>query len=305
MNTGTKTPVMLTATVRVTNQRGEPIVGAVVRPLGLRTKQDPSSHFGWQSDEWGPAPLSRTDTEGLAHVAYPKYTSDTVETGQITWLVDHGDYVVFLGDRATDDGPAQVVLEDGITIKVRAIDDRTNQPIDAPFALLSGNPVGDRWKLENDGTLVSRCVARERRSLRVMHLPRKETEAVLFSDLLDLQEYRGNTLSLTVRLKPGVHVTGSLGGEVPRPVKDGRVIGMVIDYPEGIADPSEYASRWEWQEATQVGENGTFDLGWLPADDTLQILAVCDGFVSRTPNAQELADRAWARGRPRDGRGAP
>ena len=290
MNTVTKSPVMLTATVRVTNQRGEPIVGAVVRPLGLRTKQYPTSYFGWQSDQWGPAPLSRTDTKGLAHVAYPKYMSDTVETGQVTWLVDHGDYAVFLGDRATDDGPAQVVLEDGITIEVRAIDDRTNQSIDAPFALLGGNPVGDRWRLENDGTLVSRCVARERRSLRVMHLPRKETEAVLFSDLIDLQEYRGNTLSLTVHLKPGVHVTGSLGGEVPRPVKDGRVIGMVIDYPEGIADPSEYASRWEWQEATQVGADGSFDLGWLPAGETLQILALCDGFVSRTPNAQELAD---------------
>jgi hypothetical protein len=280
---------MLAAAVRVTDAEGRPIAGAVVKPFGLRTRKEPGSHYGWRDDLWGPVPTVTTGADGIAEVPVPKYVYEEMETGMVTWWVDHPRYVVFWEDRPVGDRPADVVLQDGVLIAVRALDDTTGRPVVAPFALISGSSFGDEWTLQDDGSLVSRAVSQQRRLLRVMHLPPDRGEPALFSELIDLARQGGLALDLTVRVKPGVRVRGRLDEAVPRPVTNARVTAMVIGQPAGaVGERLDYEARWQWQETADVAPDGNFDLGWLPAGEPLQFLAVCDGFVSRNLTPQEL-----------------
>jgi hypothetical protein len=280
---------MLTATVHVTDQHGRPVAGAVVKPFGLRCRLEPASHYSWNDKAFGPAPSVTTDADGIARVPCPKYVFEEVETGTVTWLVDHPDHVVFWADHPLGDQPAEIPLEDGVVIAVRAIDDTTDQLVSVPSAMLSGPSFGNEWTLKDDGTLVSRTVARERRILRVVHVPDDAHEPVLFSDVLDLQQQPGDVLDLTVRLKPGVRVTGTVDDTVPRPVAGGTVTAMVITGPQDNAQESTYDARWSWHEVAAIDEQGRFDLGWFPQGELLQLIAVCDGFVSAPPDQQQLA----------------
>jgi hypothetical protein len=280
---------MLTATVHVTDQLGRPVAGAVVKPFGLRTRREPGSHYSWNEKAFGPAPSVATDADGIARVPCPKFVFEEVETGTVTWLVDHPDHVVFWADRPVSDDPAEIPLEDGVVIAVRAIDDTTDQLVKAPYAMLSGPSFGNEWTLKDDGTLVSRTVGRERRILRVVHVPDDEHEPVLFSDVIDLQQQPGDVLDLTVRLKPGVRVTGTVDDAVPRPVVGGTVTAMVITGPQDGGQESTYDTRWSWNEVAAIDEQGRFNLGWFPQGELLQHIAVCDGFVSAPPDQQQLA----------------
>lgn len=285
---GTPNAPMLTAVVRVTNSEGRPVAGAVVKPLGMRTRKERASAHIWNDDLWGPIPSVTTGADGIAEVPVPKYVYEEMETGQVTWWVDHPKYVVFWEDRAVDDRPAEVDLQDGVLIAVRAIDDTTGRPIAAPFAMVSGTSFGDEWTLQDDGSLVSRAVSQKRKTLRVMYLPEDREEPAQFSELIDLQRQGGLALDLTVRVKPGVRVRGRLDDNVPRPVVNGRATAMVISLPENAAEEHDYESRWQWQETALVEPDGTFDLGWLSAGESLQFLAVCDGHVSRNLTPQEF-----------------
>jgi prenyltransferase beta subunit len=280
---------MLTATVHVTDQQGRPVAGAVVKPFGLRCRREPASHYSWNDKTFGPAPSVTTDADGIARVPCPKFVFEEVETGTVTWLVDHPDHVVFWADRPFSDQPAEIPLEDGIVIAVRAIDDTTDQLVKAPFAMLSGPSFGNEWTLKDDGTLVSRTVARERRILRVVHVPDDAHEPVLFSDVIDLQQQPGDVLDLTLRLKPGVRVTGNVDDVMPRPVSGGTVTAMVITGPQDSGQESTYDARWSWNEVAAIDEQGRFDLGWFPQGELLQLIAVSDGFVSAPPDQQQLA----------------
>jgi len=86
---------------------------------------------------------------------------------------------------------------------------------------------------------------------------------------------------LDVVLKPGARVTGRLSENVPRPVKNGRVLASMI---RGAA----YKTCWVWQAAVDIAPDGTFDFPSLPPDENLQIIAFCDGWVSSSPSQAQL-----------------
>ena len=100
----------ITVRVRVRNPDGDPVVGAVVRPSALRTRTQPSNHYGWINSRHGELPLIKTDENGVAGILCPKFVLEKLETGQITWQVDHEDYILFREDRSVDDAPAEIVL---------------------------------------------------------------------------------------------------------------------------------------------------------------------------------------------------
>ncbi len=284
---------MLTATVRVTNERGEPVEGAAVKPHSLRARGEgglETSLWTWNERAWGPMPSETTNARGVVRVRYPKYVVEELETQQITWLVDHAEYVVyFWKDHSVDEDPAEVVLKDGVTIAVRAVDETTGGRIAAPYAYLSGSIPGifdDNWTLHNDGSLVSRPVIRERRMLRVMHLP--DDGPALFSELIDLAKHPGPTIRLNdVRLRRGVYISGRIDPSVHRPVSNGIVTASAIG-PRDLVVGNDFYGTWSWHEFTLIDPDGTFQLGWLPEGEHLHLFAVCDGFVSRTPTAEEM-----------------
>src|SRR4051812_27109598 len=84
------------ALIRVEDSSGQPVVGAVLRADGLRTKPGPyaSGHYGWMTARNGvPNDPVRTDKSGSALVPYPIYVFEKIETGQISFSVEHPDFV--------------------------------------------------------------------------------------------------------------------------------------------------------------------------------------------------------------------
>jgi len=74
---------------------------------------------------------------------------------------------------------------------------------------------------------------------------------------------------------------GQLSDNVPRPIENGRIIATSVPKPEG--------SNWEekdpsvvWHACTSIDANGSFILPSVPRRGVIQIIAICDGWLSTT-----------------------
>jgi hypothetical protein len=84
-----------------------------------------------------------------------------------------------------------------------------------------------------------------------------------------------------VRLSPGTIVRGRLSENVPRPVLNGKIITTTAPKPDGDAW-GEKSPSLVWHEWTTIAPDGTFVLQSIPRSGQIQIIAVCDDFVSET-----------------------
>lgn len=277
--------------VKVVDPDGDPVEGATVSPSGLRSRVERGSHWGWSTERHGPVPKAVTNAEGMVELAYPKFIHEKLATGEVTWSVDHDDFVLFREDRSVDDDPAELQLKRGYRIATTATNVHTGESIKSDlYASVSGD-WGSKWKLRSGGVLTSRVFDRTQASLRVIHLPKEGP--TLFSDLQTVSPEKGrNRVFLRdVKLKRGTVVHGKLDPVVPRPVENGRVIATIV--VPGLPDPDSdswdgTAPGWHWIASTTVEPDGSFHFESLPTGDVVQLIAVCDGWVSKLPNGAEL-----------------
>ncbi|WP_010581867.1 M56 family metallopeptidase [Schlesneria paludicola] len=118
--------------------------------------------------------------------------------------------------------------------------------------------------------------------LQLIQFPEQGT--TWFSDVIDLKHLAGNPISLDLTLKRGVRLEGRLADDVPRPVKNGKIQGKIVPLV-GID-----SQRTAWSVAAKIAEDGTFVLDSLPPHQTLQLIALCDGWNSRTPSQAEFEE---------------
>ncbi len=272
--------------VQVRNPEGEPVVGAVVRPSGLRTRAQPTNHSGWAESRHGKLPLVKTDEDGIAEVLCPKFVVEKVETGKITWLVDHEDYIVFREDRSVDDAPAEIVLQSGRRIVIGAVHAKTGVAITENLhaSLGDGGFAFKEWNLTSSGMLMSRAVDMNRRMMRVFHVP--SDGPVLFSAPIDLEKHgdKSGVLIRNVKLQSGTRIEGMIDKSVPRPVMNGTVVVTVV---EGV-ELEIWEARDSWGDWTKINADGSFVFDSLPRGSVVQMIAVCDGFVSALPTEDEI-----------------
>lgn len=174
----------------------------------------------------------------------------------------------------------KIVLADATSIRIRAHGEHDERLLEDLYPCLRG--INNNWS-EDDGVLTLRRLdltsQKASRWLRVVHAP--EQGPVLFSDVIDLKQYTSNPISIEATLNPGTQVTGRLSAEVPRPIKNGRVIAAVYSGPD--AHDTVF-----WGSLAEITPQGTFTLGTLPRDEDVQLIALCDGWVSQTPTLSEL-----------------
>jgi hypothetical protein len=298
--TAPKNPVAL---IRVVDAAGQPVVGAVIVPEGLRTKPGPyvSGWYSWRTDKSGvPNPPVTTDKEGSAHVPYPKYVFERIETGTLCLEVDHPDFVPDRPERIVatappagapwrvrvDDlwnrirhkalfvRPDPVVLQKGATVKISVQTDAAGTKDARLFCQASGVALEDPnfWIRPGPGAIMTRRLAAGPHTVRAVQLA--SDGSVWFSDVLPITAVTSQSNELVVTLKRGVAVRGQLDNSVPRPVKNGRVVAHVWPL---ACKPQDNPPQWHaW---SKVHEDGSFALDWLPEGD-LEIVGLCDGFVS-------------------------
>jgi hypothetical protein len=274
---------------KVVTVEGKPVVGAKVSVWQVAWKQGRmSGSFGVDPKLVPPA---ETEDDGVAIIIFPAAIGDNPRIAMLREAdargiyslglrIDHPDHPVWQ-DYVTLKGDRRIVLADSTTIDVHAHREDGKGVVRQLYPLLPGSIyLGADWA-EKGGLLTIRRVdvQKDTRSLRIVHLPDKGP--ILFSNVIDLTQHVGNPISLDVSLKPGVRVEGRLSETVPRPIKNGRIVAAVIV----VATPRP---NRDWGAAVPIAADGTFVLESCPADENLQIVALCDGWASRSPSQPEV-----------------
>ena len=105
-------------------------------------------------------------------------------------------------------------------------------------------------------------------------------QATQFSPIQSVDLKAGETQKLDLQLHPSVSVVGRLSDDVPRPVRNGRVVARAIQ-----KDHSMHGV--DWSSWAAVADDGTFTLEGWPSDQAIQLIALCDGYIAQSGAAPE------------------
>lgn len=284
------------ATITVVNAKGQPVEGAVVRlwavrgwylmdlPDGRKLKHSRGTS-SWRESDWGPEQKVATNIDGVATVIYPRLAKEREPTGWLTCEVSHPDYCRLTNVKVDVVNALQpIVLQRGVTLHVTAYTNNEAESLPHLAGFISG-PARYDWQQTDGDRLISAPILPARKWLRVVHLA--DDEQMYFSRPVEWTGQVGQVTQLHVQVHRGTRVVGRLDDSVPRPVVNGRVMAKVIR-----PGPRGYASRLTWSEVADIDPDGTFVFESLPRGERLQVVAICDGHVSKTPTAQECEEFA-------------
>ena len=269
-------------TVKVIDPAGQPVEGATVLIRVATPTSNPNAHALITETYFGLIPKTKTGRDGMAEPSYPQFIDkeQTQATGKVGWIVEHPEFLFHSGAPRPLDETQIIQLKRGYRIAATA--EFKGQKITEELYGVVGNE-WNRWKLTSNGTLLSHCINFENRHCRLVAL--RKNQPTLFSELLTLDPKGKSRVFLKkVPLKPGVRIEGRLAADVPRPIKNGRVICQIQEVEEG-----EFRPCWTWLDQTKINEDGTFVLDSVPQGAPLQLIAICDGWVSSNPTKGELA----------------
>ncbi len=302
------------AFIKVVDSSGKPVAGAVIKPDGLRPKKN-GGHYRW-TDRFPVKPLPvTTDSSGVARVPYPHFVEERLETGEISFSVDHPDfcsdrpfrvvaasppthaslrkkaayyleYALALVSRKASVRPDPVVLQRGATVEVSGYVGPKEARLPAVRPMISPEWWGSRefWREKEPGVLSTRKVPAGTNHLRLVYF--RDGASTLFSDMVSFDAKVGETNRLDLELKPGSRVSGRLEDTVPRPVADGQVVAQILT---AEIDPQSNPPIWHlWRP---IAPDGTFVFDSVPRG-RLEIIAICDGFVSQDgPSKRQTGQR--------------
>ncbi len=271
---------LLTLPVEVVDSEGQPVAEAKVIPWALRCSQ---GHGLWRPDGLGDSepPALTTDSQGRVNVPYPRYAvlGERVRTTQVTLSIDHPDFAYEMYesvDVPRKDSDAHIIeLQRGATVEITPT--------------INGDPVSPDGlhAVWSDGRsyLPGAAIATDDGTLRIPPMPAGKKQIMLvrveggrathFSKIVDLDLKDGETVREQVELRPAVRIVGKLSDNVPRPVRNGRLSFRTVSHKATGID------QCEWFDWTPIAEDGTFTIESWPADEALQLVALCDGFMAQ------------------------
>lgn len=272
--------------VRVTDPDGNPVEDAKVYCTGMRTRQGQGSHWSWREGLWGPTPKIKTDDFGLAVMQYPKFVHEKLETGWMTWSVDHPDFISFREDRDVSDAPAEIQLQRGFRVALTAKNSATGERVKEDLYAVIGLQGTAKWQLKKNGMLVSGVYPKRKCYLRVMQL--KEGKPALFSEMITVDPGdRSRVLLRDIELLPGTRVEGKLDDSIARPILNGYVAGAI----NLKMSPNDWDTFWAWSDKTEIKNDGTFVFESLPPGSVWQMIPICDGWVPGDPSIESVAEQ--------------
>jgi hypothetical protein len=288
VRTETIEPPMMALPVRVVDSEGKPVAGAKVTPWALRWSQ---GHGLWlQGDKIGlvdPVAVS-TDDQGIATVLYPEFRDlrERMRTLAVSLSVDHHDFA-FVDNLHIDvpletSGPHEIRLTLGVPVEIRPVLDDKQVDASNLFAVWSD---GRSWQagtaLEKlaDGRLRIPAMPPGDNSLLLVRLD--GDRATHFSKLTEFKLAPGAPQKLEVSLRPSARVQGMLSDNVPRPVKAGRIKAWTL------APADAARNRVSWFTWAPIQPDGTFTIDGWPAHESIQLIALCDGYVATSGRAPE------------------
>ena len=278
----------LTANILIVDPDGQPIAGAKLGAKGMILASEPSGSFSWIDDQPEKAKDLISDEQGKIALTYPKnpLPGDAVE--QIHVLIQHPEFVEFSARISPSDDPARVTLERGFRVAATAIDAATGEAIrESLFGITNRHQPVD-WKVAANGTVISPVFGVDETVFRLAEIV--DGKAVRFSELMEVDPAeRSRFLKKDVKLFDAVAVRGKLDAAVPRPVRKGFVWACVSSPRE--VDLKSLSTAWHWEAFAKVEENGSFVIESFPHNSTLQIFAMCEGWISVPATKEDILAR--------------
>ncbi len=293
-----------TAMIRLVDDQGKPVAGAVVTMAGLIAKS-PQNWWWWNEEKFGPRGPYTSGADGLLEFSYPRFHNGRRETGAVDLMIAHEkfhpDYKKVIVDASPEGSHSfpgsllnlitgqkfkssgqrsirDVTLDRSAVVELKAA--WNGQPV-PPEELLpvvnnyrSYRMPAPKWEPGEGGVLRSIQMEPRRQTFFVAWLPAQGRAA--FSEVLTNMGMGGVTNLHEVGLQRGVEVRGRLSSTVPRPVVNGRV-NAVCALGESLS----------WKDWTEVQADGSFVFSSLPVG-RIELAGICEGFVSKSGTRNHL-----------------
>ena len=294
-STGTASPAKVEfkqVLVVVQNDDGKPIAGATISPEGFRVKgihgADANS---WRADLFGPPEKVVTDSAGKAHVKYPVegIPEEKEYTGELFFSVTHPDYSTVRPQEYSVDTPEKPIrMTRGIHLKVSGYigGDHQSIPELAPILNEEGIHTND-WQKTDGNVYAFNKMSPGGHLLRLMG--RLSSGQIVYSEVQEFTAEKGKDYSFDLEMKPGIRLEGRLDDNMPRPVKNGRVLISVRpkEFPAWTTnwdqvDPvfKKFSNVSFWKSYRLIAPDGTFVFESVPPGG-LDVIVHGDGFASK------------------------
>jgi hypothetical protein len=268
---------------------GKPIAGATIKPHGFRVQGVRRvDGYGWNPKQFGPPEKVTTDSEGRAWLKYPVVAipEEKLLTGELCFIVNHPDYCSEDNQGFPVDGTGKPMrLIKGIVLELTAHYGQERLPM-TEF-IPQGVVRAEEWHTnENGGYTVHGMTAGGH---LVQLMGRLASGEIIFSDAVEFTAEPGKTNRLDVEMSPGIRIEGRVDDNVPRPVKNGRVLIAVRPrqipaylVPEDTdAIWKRIGAFWVWRTYRPIAEDGTFVFESVPPGE-VDVIVQGDGFASKS-----------------------
>ena len=268
---------ILTREVRVVDANGKPVTDAYVDCWLVNEK------YFWPSKLVPRVPV-KTDKEGIAKFSYPKdfslLESTTIESVKLS--VSHADFTnkdVVVPVPGKEGKPFEIAIDAGTDLTIHAVDE-DGEPVKQPFAvMLTKMGAVSRWNRPSPDVVNSRGSSDGLH--QIMLVQPAPNGQHLFSDVQVQMFSKATKPSIElkdVELLSGAVVTGALSADVPRPIRNGYVISVSVPLPSNDSWDEKLPSLL-YYDSVDINQDGTFKFPSLPSTGTLQLIALCEGWV--------------------------
>ena len=271
---------MTDLTVVLRDERGEPISGAEVMPYAMRMREQ-QGHGFWDRKVYGPPKRAQSNKQGEAVIQYPSHVRDEpniLTTSLVTFVVKHAEFVTKTVNFNLGPEKAEVTLQEGCEAEISAVDS-DRKPIENFGVLMAGPYAPEFWIAGEGGTRRSGAIREG--TWQTMLVKQQKDGPTLFSSVVPLQVRPDQRVRFqNFSMRSGTKVHGVLSDNVPRPVK-GYVVATSVPLPAGDSW-SEKDPSLAWHDWVEVRQDGSFEFESLPRSGTLQLIAICEGWLSTT-----------------------
>jgi hypothetical protein len=267
--------------VELKDEEGKPVAGAAVMVYAMRMEEK-DGHGFWNYQKLGPPKPVLSNDDGKAVASYPAkvhYAPRTMTTRLVTFNIQHSDFVSKVVHFDLGPKTAEVTLKRGCEIQLSAVGEN-GDPVNDFGVMIAGPHAPQMWADGGNGT--RRTSAVNDGIWQAMMVKPRPDGRTLFSTVLPLRVRPEQAVRIrNVRLRPGTSIRGKLSENVPRPVKDGYVVTVTVPKPANDAWQEDNPSL-TWTQCEAIQADGSFALKSVPRRGEIQILAFCDGWLSKT-----------------------
>lgn len=271
-----------TLPVKVVDSNGNPIKGVEVSPWALRSSQ---GHGRWANNGNDPSELNpaavTTNSDGIAKVIYPFFrdVQEQTRTTSVSLFLKHPEYSiedsVHLDVPIASDTPEIIQMKLSASIRfLPTIDGNPVRPseIQVMRSDISSFTDGYARHIEDEHVIVRRLAPEQCDFMLVRLVDEQPTH---FSEIFTVDLQSGANDPQVVELAPSTSLSGRISDQVPRPIREGRVLAMTVP-------PQSNRNRLTWSTWGPIRTDGTFEIPHWPKGETMQLIGLTNGHRIRS-----------------------